>query len=405
MLKAAAFGRRGAGCGRPQAAVVAVASGDARAALRQGAHYATRAWTASSDRLARLDHELVLAGRERAIVRPHLDRAAGSSQNRAASLGWRVLPLGARSKTPALKGWPELATTDPAVVLDWFSQGGPFADCQVGIATGRESGVWVLDIDARKTNGFSTLISRYGITERPETFIVRTPSGGEHWWWRYPADGREISTRAAKLGSRYGLGPGLDTRGYHGQVVAPYSAGYEVSRNAWPIPAPRWLEDLAERKPYQSNGTAIGAPAVLAGDRPRSKRPPPNSPRNASPAEIRRSTMPRSRSADWPRTACSTATRHGGHCGTRVPPTGCSTKTASASAKRVSTPAFPLDGRKRWELDDRHDHPRGGTGQRTGCAYRASVWWRRSGVFTASTVVNAAFSAAGTRSPRSARPR
>jgi hypothetical protein len=119
-----------------------------------------------------------------------------------------------------------------------------------------------LDIDAREANGFATLIDRYGITERPPTFIVRTPSGGEHWYFAYPSDGREIVTRGYVVGQRSRLGPGLDTRGYHGQVLAPHQlsgvGAYEVIRNIRPVPAPRWLEDLVERR----------QPAHLAGRTP-----------------------------------------------------------------------------------------------------------------------------------------
>ncbi len=170
-----------------------------------------------------------------------------------ASLGWRVLPIGPTMKKPVLKNWPRLATIDHGVIDDWWGPGGgDYRGCKVGIATGVESGIWALDIDARQANGFATLIDRYGITERPPTFIVRTPSGGEHWYFAYPSDGREIVTRGYVAGRRSRLGPGLDTRGYHGQVLAPYQllgiGTYEVIRNVWPIPAPRWLEDLVERR-------------------------------------------------------------------------------------------------------------------------------------------------------------
>jgi hypothetical protein len=176
-----------------------------------------------------------------------------------ASLGWRVLPISPTTKKPVLRGWPALATIDHGVIEQWWNPGGDFPGCKVGIATGAESGIWVLDIDARQVNGFATLIDRYGITERPPTFIARTPSGGEHWYFAYPSDGREIATRAYKLGSPYGLGSGLDTRGYHGQVLAPHQLGYDVIRNLRPIPAPRWLEDLAERRqPAHSMGAAPG---------------------------------------------------------------------------------------------------------------------------------------------------
>jgi Bifunctional DNA primase/polymerase, N-terminal len=186
-----------------------------------------------------------------------------------ASLGWRVLPVrySPSLKKPALKKWPELATIDPRVITDWWDVNGDFPGCQVGIATGRESGIWVLDIDAKKANGFATLLDRYSVRDRPQTFIVRTPSAGEHWYFAYPPNGREISTRAHKLGSRYGLGPGLDTRGHHGYVMAPHQnqLGYDVIRNVWPTPAPRWLENLAERRAYEPTAAAWTPPEAVNG--------------------------------------------------------------------------------------------------------------------------------------------
>jgi hypothetical protein len=179
-----------------------------------------------------------------------------------ANLGWRVLPISPTTKKPVLKNWPALATIDHGVIDQWWNPGGDFPGCKVGIATGAESGIWVLDVDSRQANGFATLIERYGITERPATFIVRTPSGGEHWYFAHPWDGRVIGTKAYKLGSPYGLGPGLDTRGYHGQVLAPHQLGYEVIRNVMPVPAPRWLEDLAERR-QPTHPLAGPAPGVV----------------------------------------------------------------------------------------------------------------------------------------------
>jgi hypothetical protein len=82
---------------------------------------------------------------------------------------------------------------------------------------------------------------------------VKTPSGGLHIYWRYPAD-IEVKNSARKL-----LGAGLDTRGWHGQVVAPTTrlatakgvGTYEVVDPTAPVDAPAWLPALAERKPYE----------------------------------------------------------------------------------------------------------------------------------------------------------
>ena len=173
-----------------------------------------------------------------------------------ASLGWRVLPLRPTDKRPAMRGWPALATTDRETILEWWNANGPFPHCNVGVATGRESGIWVLDVDVGVENGFTTLrtlLAQHGTTDLPRTFTVKTPSGGLHLYFRYPAD-IEVKNSARKL-----LGAGLDTRGWHGQVLAPTTrlttargiGTYEVVDPTIPVDAPAWLPTLVERRPYE----------------------------------------------------------------------------------------------------------------------------------------------------------
>ena len=59
----------------------------------------------------------------------------------------RVHPLKENSKEPLLKSYPKLATTDDLIIDDWGHQH-PHAN--IGIVTGIESGVFVLDIDRRR---------------------------------------------------------------------------------------------------------------------------------------------------------------------------------------------------------------------------------------------------------------
>lgn len=173
-----------------------------------------------------------------------------------AALGWHVLPLRSTDKKPAMRGWPTRATADPGVIRDWWDANGEFPGCNVGVATGRESGIWVLDVDVGSENGFTTLralLAQHGATDLPSTFTVKTPSGGLHIYWRHPA-AIEVKNSARKL-----LGAGLDTRGWHGQVVAPTTrlvtarglGTYEVVDPTAPADAPDWLLALVERRPYE----------------------------------------------------------------------------------------------------------------------------------------------------------
>lgn len=181
-----------------------------------------------------------------------------------ASLGWPVLPFrfvnGA--KRPLIKRWQTEATIDPDVIKWWWSN--EFPNAYVGIVTGRRSGIWVLDVDKKAVNGFATLLGllrAHGIDDRPDTFTVQTPSGGEHWYFAYPDDGRDIANSASKR-----LGPGLDTRGFHGFVAAPCQRGYQTLVDDVPLAtAWRWLEALVEkRKHVARNRGLVVAPGIAA---------------------------------------------------------------------------------------------------------------------------------------------
>src|SRR5262245_64566830 len=58
--------------------------------------------------------------------------------------GLAVFPLKPRDKAPATRHGFKEATSDPRIVDGWW-QGWP--DLNIGIATGKASGVWVLDVD------------------------------------------------------------------------------------------------------------------------------------------------------------------------------------------------------------------------------------------------------------------
>jgi hypothetical protein len=167
-----------------------------------------------------------------------------------AALGWRVLPLRRDTKKPSLKRWTELATTDLDAIDEWWC-GGQYSGCLCGVATGAASDLWVLDVDCHDVDGFGTLAgleAEYGAL--PHTFTVETPSGGRHYYWRWP-DG---SRADAVLSRNYA--PGLDAKGRGGQVVAPGT--WLVDRHYRPrdalieIPlpyAPDWLvEWMSERR-------------------------------------------------------------------------------------------------------------------------------------------------------------
>lgn len=119
-------------------------------------------------------------------------------------------------KHPIYKGWRELASSDPEVLRAQFAE---HPRANIGIATGRASGIVAIDIDGdigRAT--WDALEREHGIT-RPTWTVVT--SRGHHLLFRVTADMPAIPCRVGA--SERGLGPGVDVRGEGGQFIAPPS--------------------------------------------------------------------------------------------------------------------------------------------------------------------------------------
>lgn len=109
-----------------------------------------------------------------------------------------------------------------------------------GVETG--GGLLVLDIDVKKANGYDSLQGK----EVPDTYAVRTPTGGAHLYYSYDPAVASCRCRVAVL-------PGVDIRADGGFVVgagSPHANGgvYDRANQLEVAPAPAWLVDLA-RKP------------------------------------------------------------------------------------------------------------------------------------------------------------
>jgi P4 family phage/plasmid primase-like protien len=167
-----------------------------------------------------------------------------------ADRGWKVLPIPRGRKYPRFEKWPSLATTDPEVIEDWW---GRWPSDGVGIACGEVSGLFVIDVDvANGKVGAKTLADLEAIHgELPETYTVRTPTGGWHFYFRYDP---------ARPVGMPDLGLDVNTRGDGGQVVAPPTihpdtgTPYEVYNDAPVADVPGWVLDilLAEPKAPQA---------------------------------------------------------------------------------------------------------------------------------------------------------
>lgn len=179
----------------------------------------------------------------------------------AVEQGWKVVPVqvwltstGGKGSQPYVK-WSNGGSNDWETVRDWWAQ---WPDAVVGILT-KESGLLVIDLDlhhddANGIESWEAILGQYNGGEIPETFTVRTPTGGTHLYFRNTDE--RLKNSASKLG------PGIDTRGAGdkkgGLIYGPGSVRFDgeyTVENAAPVAdLPKWLADLlapveAERRP------------------------------------------------------------------------------------------------------------------------------------------------------------
>jgi hypothetical protein len=156
------------------------------------------------------------------------------------SRGWSVIPIEHRAKHP-LVAWLEFENRCASAreVEGWFAR---WPQANVGIVTGRVSGLVVIDLDARHGGDASLrrLESEHGAL--PSTVEALTGGAGRHLYFAHPG---------GRVGNRVGLYSGLDLRGDGGCVVAPPSEHPSGRLYAWArgrspdetslAPFPRWL--------------------------------------------------------------------------------------------------------------------------------------------------------------------
>lgn len=178
-----------------------------------------------------------------------------------ADKGWHIFPCKTRDKTPIVK-WQDEATNDLPRLVDWWTE---YPDANIGLATGKRSGLFALDVDSRHggEKTLNDLTNKFG--QLPNTPISKTGGGGFHYLFEH-TNGHEIRNSAGKLGA------GLDTRGDGGYIVVPPSLHpsgkyYEWDRNHAPshtrlASPPDWLIHLLtaqkeQQFPVSQNGAYV----------------------------------------------------------------------------------------------------------------------------------------------------
>jgi putative DNA primase/helicase len=156
--------------------------------------------------------------------------------------GYSIFPVGKDKKPHNGYKWGDHPITSVNEAnLRWS---GANKGAGVGVITGKDSNLLVLDVDNK--NGVSGSASLEELEAQhgslPDTFTVRTPSGGFHYYFNYNNCGLTVGA---------GIMKGLDYRGSGGFVV---SAGSVTERGAYTVvkdspvaDAPSWLINVLKR--------------------------------------------------------------------------------------------------------------------------------------------------------------
>ena len=150
----------------------------------------------------------------------------------------QIFPLIPREKKPLQENGFYNATDDPFVIKEYWKR---WPNANIGFRT---KGIIVVDVDCHKDgeDGRETLWDwqkEYGTL--PDTWICKTPTGGEHYYFRSE---NPLLTKAE------GVGPGIDYRGPSGYVLLPPSihpdTGTRYEWDAGHMPNETPLSDLPE---------------------------------------------------------------------------------------------------------------------------------------------------------------
>ena len=186
-----------------------------------------------------------------------------------ASRGWLIFPLHSVNagrctcgrddctspgKHPRTLNGVKDATNNTRTVEAWWRQ---WPEANVGLATGRESGFFVLDVDGPEGEETLKALEKTQGALPPTTTVVT--GNGKHFYFKYPMNG-EIKNSTT-------LAPGLHLRGEGGYVVAPPSVHVSGRRYEWLVSpnevglaeAPSWLVEFIARRSQSEGGSGFTA--------------------------------------------------------------------------------------------------------------------------------------------------
>jgi hypothetical protein len=170
---------------------------------------------------------------------------------RLAQRGLHVFPCRPRDKRPATANGLKDATTDPAVIEQWWRQE---PTRNIAVTTGAASRIFVVDVDGFEAE---TELRKLEVAhgELPPS-IESITARGRHVYFKWPV--MPVRNSAGKIA------PGIDVRGEGGYVLVPPSVHPSGRCYTWSVDSARTLADapawlLAKANGSSGNGTATAA--------------------------------------------------------------------------------------------------------------------------------------------------
>jgi hypothetical protein len=157
------------------------------------------------------------------------------------------------------------ASRDEKTIRQWWTQ---WPDANIGVVTGADSGIVVLDVDPRHSGDetLADLERQHG--QLPRTVETITGGGGRHIYFPHP--GGHVKSR--------NLAPGIDVKADGGYIVAPPSLHVSGRRYEWEVsshpddtplaPLPDWLLAAIASPPVEPMPSTVDKAAAI----PESKR-------------------------------------------------------------------------------------------------------------------------------------
>lgn len=128
--------------------------------------------------------------------------------------GQKIFPCKPNKKKPLTAHGYKDATSKPDQINTWW---GNHPDANIGLVTGKEANLVVVDVDVKdNAGGMKSLEQLEKECGQFDTLMVHSPSGGRHYYFKYPQGNHSI-------GCRTNLRTGIDIRANGGYIIAPGS--------------------------------------------------------------------------------------------------------------------------------------------------------------------------------------